>query len=209
MLQAKIKFLLFFMPGLFLLAGCGGLSKSECRTADWRIIGFEDGSRGYPLNRIGRHRSDCAEYGITPDMARYEAGHRDGILRYCQVRNGYQVGLRGRKYANVCPEHLHNEFVHAYQYGYQIYSLNRNLQQTKSRHSKILNDLKLMDDQIYHKEQHLVARHVPTAERILLLREIKELSAERAAMGDELHQLEQDMSALDGEIGHLKQTSPY
>jgi hypothetical protein len=31
---------------LFALGGCAGMDAEECRTADWRAIGYEDGVQG-------------------------------------------------------------------------------------------------------------------------------------------------------------------
>ena len=34
---------------LILLSGCATMNRSECQTADWRMIGLEDGSQGRAL----------------------------------------------------------------------------------------------------------------------------------------------------------------
>ena len=56
----------------FSFFSCATLNKDECLTADWYQIGYEDGAKGYPLSRIGKHRKACAKHGVTPDMPPYE-----------------------------------------------------------------------------------------------------------------------------------------
>ena len=40
---------------VLMLGGCAGLAVdlAQCRTADWRAIGYEDGSQGRSASRIG------------------------------------------------------------------------------------------------------------------------------------------------------------
>ena len=46
------------------LSGCATMSAEECATGDWHMIGFEDGSMGYTVDRLGQHRKACAKYGV-------------------------------------------------------------------------------------------------------------------------------------------------
>ena len=45
---------------VYLLAGCSGMSEQACATADWRTVGFEDGTAGRSEGSIGRYRQQCA-----------------------------------------------------------------------------------------------------------------------------------------------------
>jgi len=88
---------------MVLAGGCSsGLSKNECVTADWHMIGYEDGLHGLPAGRIGVHRVACAKFQVTPNLAAYTEGRERGLLEFCQPRNGFRVGLNGWSYANVC-----------------------------------------------------------------------------------------------------------
>ena len=49
MINCKCLFLLVVV----LVGGCAGMDKSQCLTADWRTVGFEDGSNGKPESAIG------------------------------------------------------------------------------------------------------------------------------------------------------------
>ena len=55
--------------GTLLLGACATMDADECRTVDWRTVGYEDGVAGQPGDRIGTYRRDCAEHGVTPDAA--------------------------------------------------------------------------------------------------------------------------------------------
>ena len=79
-----LSFYLFVcLIGLLLITGCASLDKQECRLADWRMIGYEDGAAGRSGTRIGDHRAACAQHGVIPDMAAGPsaagAGTWDGI----------------------------------------------------------------------------------------------------------------------------------
>src|SRR5262245_9291519 len=50
----------------YLLAGCSGMSEQACVTADWRTVGFEDGTAGRSEGTIGRYRQQCSEHGVAP-----------------------------------------------------------------------------------------------------------------------------------------------
>lgn len=88
---------------LILLGGCAGLSKNECLTADWQIIGFEDGAAGRSASRIGEHRRDCAKHDVTPDKVAYDLGYEQGIRNYCSFGRGTNAGAAGESRLQVCP----------------------------------------------------------------------------------------------------------
>ena len=102
------------LAGLLSLSGCASLSAEECLAADWYTIGVEDGSRGQPVSRIGAHRKACAEVGVQPDMARYDAGRAFGLQSFCTRERGYAEGENGRSYSGVCPPHLEPIFMQGY-----------------------------------------------------------------------------------------------
>jgi hypothetical protein len=104
------------------LAGCSStMSKDECRTVDWRTIGYEDGVAGHSGERIGEHRKACAEHGVTPDLNAYRAGRAEGLREYCQPHNGYRAGVTGAPYYDSCPSELAPAFVAAYESGRELY----------------------------------------------------------------------------------------
>ena len=68
---------------VWLLAGCAvfPLSESDCKPADWRARGFDDGYFGNPPQDL-RLASECTRYGVTVPQEQYLAGWRDGYDEY-------------------------------------------------------------------------------------------------------------------------------
>lgn len=64
---------------LALAAGCAafGMSEAECRGADWRARGYDDGYFGNPPQDL-RLAKLCAAFGVQPNQEAYLAGWRDG-----------------------------------------------------------------------------------------------------------------------------------
>jgi hypothetical protein len=60
-----------------LLAGCAGMSESECRGANWYDIGWRD-ARFKLQNQDSLYVQQCERHGVKIDAARYEQGFREG-----------------------------------------------------------------------------------------------------------------------------------
>lgn len=120
---------LFLMSLLPFGLACSTLSKEECAQGDWYNIGLRDGQNGHTPNRIAEHSKACAEYGARPDSGVYNKGHAEGLKTYCTPENGYQVGMRGQTYHQVCPANLSGAFQKKYRIGYRIYELKRDINQ--------------------------------------------------------------------------------
>ena len=103
------------------LTGCASMSEEECRYVDWRTVGYEDGAAGRPASRLGDHRRACADHGVTPDLAAYEAGRAAGMREFCQAHNGYRVGASGQVYYGTCPADLAPAFERGYDQGRELY----------------------------------------------------------------------------------------
>ena len=88
---------------LALLAGCASLSEDACRSEDWYAIGARDGSEGRDYSYVERHFKACNDYGIRPDVRRWEAGRRAGLPLYCTPSNAFSIASRGGSLNPVCP----------------------------------------------------------------------------------------------------------
>lgn len=98
-------FLLLIAVAITVLSGCASMSKNECMVADWRGIGFEDGSAGRSPANIGERRQACAKHGIAINTAQYENGYNDGILTFCSFNRGHNAATSGYSPMQVCPSH--------------------------------------------------------------------------------------------------------
>ena len=108
---------------IFLVSGCATLSESECIHGNWYEIGQSDGRFGYKSARIEKHRKACEKVNTYVDINSYMQGRRDGLNYYCTPQNGFDVGLNGNYYNNVCPVELERDFLEHYSYGQEIYTL--------------------------------------------------------------------------------------
>ncbi len=193
-----------------LLAGCSaGLGKDECRTADWRTIGYEDGLNGLPAERIGAHRVACAKFQVTPNLAAYTEGRERGLLEYCQPRNGFRVGLHGRSYANVCSGATEPAFVAGYRYGRQIHDARAELRDTQARLHRARDGLLQTDAAVQGIAVELVQPEVPTQRRIFLAQELVRLAEERSELQARINRLTLRSRELVVNVAELERQSPY
>lgn len=107
------------------LTGYYSLSAEQCQTADWEMLGYEDGDSGKSLGLLGKHQESCGRFGIFIDQDAYHKGYEKGrdayIARYCTPDNGYQIGRKGKNYKNICPAELQVDFVQAYERGFDLF----------------------------------------------------------------------------------------
>ena len=104
------------------LQGCATMSVDECATADWRALGFEDGSRGEAPAKAERRANACAKHGYAMDRNAYDGGRHSGLGLYCTEPTGYSLGEAGRTYDGVCADHNEGAFLDAYNRGFELYT---------------------------------------------------------------------------------------
>lgn len=106
---------------LVTLTACTTLTVEErsaaCRATDWGSYGLNDGLLGVPANDRTKKFADCAELGYSVDVDAYQAGRTEGLLGYCTVKSGYDIGYEGRRYPKVCPPELEPSFRQGYERG--------------------------------------------------------------------------------------------
>lgn len=164
------------------LNGCASLSETECRDQDWYTIGFEDGSNGDPPSQIDVHGAACAKYGITPDARQYEVGRRDGLVHYCTVTHGFEVGRDGYGYRGSCPPGGDREFLRGHALGRSFYDVDQEL-------ARIEDDLRLYRNQ-------LGATDLDQGQQQRLYSRMRELELERSRLEDALRRLEGERQRL-------------
>ena len=192
------------------LAGCAsGLGKDECVTADWRMIGYEDGLHGYPADRIGFHRASCAKYQVVPNLAAYGEGRERGLVEYCQPKNGFRVGLNGGGYANVCSGAVETAFVDSYRYGRQIHDARAELNSTQSRLRGARNGLAQTEAAMASATTELVLTTTTVERRAYLATELVRLTQERGDLVARIDQLSVRVQQLALNVQQLERQSPY
>jgi len=195
--------------GLMVMSGCASLDKEECLNADWRTIGYEDGTRGYSGSRIGTHRKACAKHGVAPDLGEYEEGRLMGLREYCTPSNGYRLGTMGKGYNGVCPPDLAPAFRHAIQEGQKLYDLKREAQQQRRELQKAYEDLDALKTELSDKEAELIKSHVSPRRRKQLLDELRILEDEQEALFAEIVEMEKALELMQLNLSKFREQSPY
>ena len=185
------------------ISACATLNESECVSADWRIIGLEDGSKGRPVTYIGQHRKACAEHGVTPDLNRYQSGHESGLTRFCTAEVGFAQGKRGYGYNGVCPGELRADFLYGYETGRDLYLINKEINQVRNQVKKMLSEIEGIDSEINALEIGLISKSASSAERLAMLQELKELQTIHSTLESDIRDLELDSARLEGEYDVL------
>ena len=193
-----------------LLAGCAtGMSKDECAVADWQTIGYEDGLRGFPAERIGAHRVACARHQVAPNLAAYTQGRERGLREYCQPKNGFRVGLHGSGYASVCSGATEPDFVEAYQWGRQIHDARAELRTTRARLRNASDGVAQTDAAMASVTAELVAPKLSVERRTWLAQELIRLTQHRSDLLGRIDQLSARAQQLSVALHDLERQSPY
>ena len=203
------RLLPFVLIAALLISGCASMGKDECLHADWQTIGLEDGSRGYPGNRIGVHRKACAKHGVTPDLTAYETGRQKGLDTWCAPRNGYRVGLGGGHYNGVCPQAMEGPFVEALERGRAVYGYDKEVTNAKKELKKMREDLEEMDVDLQDKEAEMIGDGVTPRRRVILLRQIRQLEADRTLFLNDINDMETQVADMQANLSRMKAESPY
>ncbi len=203
-----------FVSSLFLLfilalQGCATLNKSECRKADWNIIGLEDGSAGRPVSYIGRHRKACAEHGVKPNLSQYQHGHAEGVILFCTPRKAFELGNSGRGHQDICPAGLRGTFLAAYDDGREVYTARQELNQAKNRIRSAQTDLEQVVSRLASLEAHLVSSNGTAEQRQSWLNEVKLLQLEQRQLESDIHALEHEISERQSEYEFISSQFRY
>ncbi|MEO8155066.1 MAG: DUF2799 domain-containing protein [Rhizobacter sp.] len=96
--------LLWLALTIGLLAGCGGMTKSDCEQANWRELGQRDAESGLVASaRFTQRAESCKKAGVgNVNQPEYLAGHALGQINYCTAARGRDEALAGQPPSGVC-----------------------------------------------------------------------------------------------------------
>ena len=188
------------------MAACSTLSESECRTIDWRTIGYEDGVAGYSGDRIGVHRKACARYGVSTDLAAYQSGRDDGLREYCQPANGFRVGSHGNDYRGICPAPLEPAFLRSYESGHRLYSLQERAAYAANQLSSRRRELGRIQEDIEHNALAIISSQSTPEQRAHALLETHELVERAGRAQNEIAQLEDESARCSQDLEDYRAT---
>jgi len=157
---------------ILLLSNCANMSESDCLTADWQLIGFEDGSFGKNETHISQHREECAEHGVTPDLTAYRKGHFEGSKGFCTTNNGFSQGLKGKNYNRNCPTLFEATFLAGFSDGQTLYGLKKVLNQRTGDLEGVYKKLDWLEHAISEKSELMIADGLNREQRLVVRDEI-------------------------------------
>ncbi|HEX7236135.1 MAG TPA: DUF2799 domain-containing protein [Gammaproteobacteria bacterium] len=181
----------------YLIAGCSGMSEQACVTADWRTVGFEDGTAGRSEGSIGRYRQQCSEHGVTPDLESYRAGHAEGVRIYCKESNGFAVGHSGASYQGVCPADMEADFLAEYNSGRRLNELESNLSSLESRIASNYRAQESIKQELTDIGISMIATDTTTEQRLAMVSRSAELGRHHGELTTEIKALERDRALAE------------
>jgi Protein of unknown function (DUF2799) len=202
----KASALLIALSTLLLGACATKMSKDECRTVDWRTVGYEDGVAGQPGDRIGEHRRACAEYGVTPDLNAYLAGRTAGLREYCQPHNGYRAGANGYTYFDTCPADLAEAFEIAYDEGRALYVRERRVIDTEQQIEDKRREIRRLEDRIAESAFDVIDTTATAEERTQAVLDTKQAAERIGRLKAEITELEKERARYQAELDAYRQT---
>ena len=190
----------------YVLAGCSGMSEQACVTADWRTVGFEDGTMGRSAGNIGSYRNACAEHGVAPDLDAYRAGHAEGVQLYCRESNGFAVGHSGAVYQGVCPADVEAAFVREYESGRHLYELESTLRNVEARIASNYRTQEGMKQELTAMAVTMAASETTAEQRVAMVTRSAEIGRHYGELTSEIQQLERQRALAERELLDYRQT---
>lgn len=177
---------------VLLLSGCANMNESDCLTADWRLIGFEDGSFGQNESHISQHRKECAEHGVTPDLAAYRKGHLEGSKRFCTTNNGFSQGRQGKDYSRNCPAQFETAFLNGFSDGQTLHALKKVLNQRSEELEGAYEELDWLEHAIAEKSELMITDGLKRDQRLTVRDEIAQHQQQQGDLYNSLTRLKQE-----------------
>lgn len=190
-----------------LVGACASkMSKDECRTVDWRTVGYEDGVAGQPGDRIGAHRRACAEHGVTPDLNAYLAGREAGLREYCQPHNGYRAGANGYTYYDTCPADLAPAFEQAYDEGRALYVRERRVADADERIEDKRGEIRRLEDRVAESAFDVIDATATPEQRTQGVLDTKQAAERIGRLKAEIAELEKERARYQAELDAYRAT---
>ena len=202
----KVTTLALACSALLLGACAAKMSKDECRTVDWRTVGYEDGVAGRPGDRIGEHRRACAEHGITPDLDAYLAGREAGLREYCQPHNGYRAGAGGYTYYDACPAELAPAFEQAYDEGRQLYLRERRVADADEQIEDRRREIRRLEDRVAESAFDVIDASATPEQRAQGVLDTKQAAERIGRLKAEITELEKERALYQAELEAYRAT---
>lgn len=190
--------------GALALGSCATMSEEQCLAGDWSGQGYTDGASGLTMSRLDDHAEACAKHGVTPDASAYAAGRRQGLLQYCTVSKGFEVGRTGAGYDGVCPPDLEGDFLYAYRDGQVVHAAEQALSEARSRVDSLGARLEELDEKIIAKQAEARAEGLTEAQREEIRKRIAEIRRERADTERDWRRAQDEIDEAEREVRDVR-----
>jgi hypothetical protein len=197
---------LSLVAAAYAMAGCSGMSEQACVTADWRTVGFEDGTLGRSVGNIGSYRNACAEHGVAPDLESYRAGHGEGVQIYCRESNGFAVGHSGATYQGVCPADAESAFLSEYNAGKRLHDLESALRNVDSRIASNYRSQENIKQELTSIATRMIASDTTPEQRVSMVTRSADLGRRYGELTTEIQHLERDRALAERDLLDYQQT---
>jgi ribosome modulation factor len=182
------------------------MNKDECRSVDWRTVGYEDGVAGRSGERIGEHRRACAQHGVTPDLNAYLTGREHGLREYCQPHNGYRAGVNGATYYDACPADLAPAFEQAYDSGRELYVRTRRVTDAEDAIATRHREIRRLEERLTGHAFDVISESATAEERMQAVLDTKQAAERVGRLKAEITELEQDRARYAQELEAYRNT---
>jgi hypothetical protein len=176
-----------------LLSNCANMNESDCINANWQLIGFEDGSLGKNESNIANHRKECAEYGVTPELAAYRKGHYLGSEKFCSKNNGFARGSLGKEYQQNCPTQFEPAFLAGFTDGQTVYGLKQTVAHYEAELKETQKNIEQLEKSIARKNEQMIADGLNREQRIAIREDVFQQQQKWQDLTDTLPNLKQEL----------------
>ncbi len=121
---------------MLLLSGCATYferaAQNACFNKDWFATGFNAAKYGRASDEIWqREDRKCAKHNLWSNKNDFQRGYELGLDAFCTEQNGFEFGLRNRRYEPLCTTDVQWDFDLAYYDGQTIHHTRRSLSNTQ------------------------------------------------------------------------------
>lgn len=193
------------IPLLALGYSCSsGMSKEECQLADWRQIGFEDGSLGRSANYLANRRKACSKAQVTPDFDAYQRGHAEGLKRWCNYDNGLRFGQSGGAYQGICPKNQESAFLQGYDYGKKLYHATQKVNALRSEIDDVVNTIADLRAENESLNNYIISKETSEVERLKAITRKDEIPKEINSLEAQVMDLENMLHRATKELDNIR-----
>ena len=121
-----MKKLIVLLSSTMLLNGCAVMSKNECMTANWNLIGQQDGFKGNG-SLLQQRTQACVKHQIILDNGSYTSGYNKGLKNYCNPQTVFDYALQGNGNYQSCPMEMQNRLRPYYTVANNFYKADKQL----------------------------------------------------------------------------------